>query len=139
MNRVRVMEPAAVPAAVSFAILAAAGWAATVAWSDLMDPSAAAFLALWAAMMAAMMIPSAAPFVLLYRRSATAVRTATLTGGYLVVWATLGTLAYAYMRSGVMVSAWTVLGAAGLYQLTPRMSRPGRGTWCLLCRGFRRL
>jgi predicted metal-binding membrane protein len=84
-----------------------------------MDPSAPVFLGLWTAMMVAMMVPSASPLVLLYRRNATAAHTGALTLGYLAVWAALGLIAYAYMHSGAMLPAWTVLGAAGIYQLTP--------------------
>lgn len=109
----------AVSAAMSVALLSLAGWAATVAWTDLMAPSAPVFLALWTAMMAAMMLPSAAPFIVLYRRSAEAAQTATLTAGYLLVWAVLGGLAYVYVQSGITVASWVVFGAAGLYQLTP--------------------
>lgn len=115
----RLLDRASIPAAAALAVLVAAGWIVTVASADAMDPSAPAFLALWTAMMAAMMLPSATPLVLLYRRSATGVRTGALTFGYLFVWAALGGIAYAYMQSEAMVPAWAVLGAAGLYQLTP--------------------
>lgn len=104
------------------AVLAAAvsaAWIVTLASAGTMDPSAPVFLALWTAMMAAMMLPSAAPFVLLYRRGATGARTAALTSGYLLVWAAFGAIAYAYMQSGLTIPAWAVLGAAGIYQLTP--------------------
>jgi predicted metal-binding membrane protein len=104
---------------VALASLVALAWVVTVSQSDLMDPSAPAFLGVWAAMMTAMMLPSASPLVLLYRRSATAVRTAGLTLGYLAVWAAIGVLAYAYMQSDLMIAPWVVLAAAGIYQLTP--------------------
>jgi predicted metal-binding membrane protein len=103
-------------------LVVAGAWVATVTQSSMIDPSAPAFLGLWTAMMAAMMLPSASPLLLLYRRSANGMRTAALASGYLFVWAALGVLAYAYMRSGVMVPGWAVLGAAGLYQLTPLKS-----------------
>jgi predicted metal-binding membrane protein len=109
----------AIPAAVALVFLVAAAWIVTVASADALVPSAPAFLVLWTAMMVAMMLPSAAPLVLLYRQSATGLRTASLTFGYLFVWAALGAIAYVYMQSGSMIPAWAVLGAAGLYQLTP--------------------
>ncbi len=114
-----VQRPRAAPAALAVALLATAGWVVTVRSSELMDPSAPVFLGLWTAMMAAMMLPSAAPLIVLYRRGASAAQTAFMTAGYLLVWAVLGSLAYAYMRSGAMVPAWLVFGAAGVYQLTP--------------------
>ena len=100
-------------------VVVLAAWAITVRSPAGMDASAAAFLGLWTVMMAAMMLPSAAPLVLLYRQSATGTRTTSLTLGYLLVWAALGAFAYLYMRSGIMIPAWTVLAAAGAYQLTP--------------------
>jgi predicted metal-binding membrane protein len=115
----RLLDRAAVPTAAALVVFVTAAWIVTVATANAMDPSAPAFLTLWTAMMVAMMLPSAAPLVLLYRQSATGLRTARLTFGYLFVWAALGTIAYAYMHSGVMIPAWAVLGAAGLYQLTP--------------------
>jgi len=44
-------------------------------------------------MMAAMMLPSASPFVLLYRRGATRAATARLAAGYLAVWTGVGIMA----------------------------------------------
>jgi predicted metal-binding membrane protein len=100
-------------------VFVTAAWVVTVTSPAAMDSSVAGFLALWTAMMVAMMLPSAAPLVLLYRQSATGLRTAALTSGYLLVWAAIGLAAYAYMQSTIMLPAWAVLGAAGLYQVTP--------------------
>lgn len=118
----RVLERASIPTVAGLAGLVALAWLLTLASTDLMDPSAPMFLGAWTAMMVAMMLPSAAPLVLLYRLGATGSRTAVLTAGYFVVWAVLGLLAYAYMRSELMVPAWSVLAAAGAYQLTPLKS-----------------
>jgi predicted metal-binding membrane protein len=115
----RVLDRATIPTLTGLAGLIVVGWLVTLASLDMMDPSPPMFLGAWTAMMVAMMLPSAAPFVLLYRVGATPSRTAMLTAGYLLVWAALGVLAYAYMRSGVMIPAWIVLGGAGVYQLTP--------------------
>ncbi|HEY8646693.1 MAG TPA: DUF2182 domain-containing protein [Gaiellaceae bacterium] len=103
----------------SLVVFVTAAWVVTVTSPAAMDSSVAGFLALWTAMMVAMMLPSAAPLVLLYRQSATGLHTAALTSGYLLVWAAIGTVAYAYMQSKIMIPTWTVLGAAGLYQVTP--------------------
>ena len=143
--------------AAALASVAAAAWVVTATAPEAMDLGPAPFLASWTAMMAAMMLPSAAPLLLLYRRGSTGGRTAALAAGYLVVWAALGLLAYLYMRSDVMLAPWLVFGAAGLYQLTPAkqaclrrcrtpvgflMTRFGRnplrlgvehGAWCAGC------
>lgn len=100
-------------------IAATAAWIVTASAQEAMDYGAVPFLGSWTAMMAAMMLPSAAPLVLIYRRGTTGSRTTALVAGYLLVWSALGVLAYAYMRSELMAPAWAVLGAAGLYQLTP--------------------
>jgi predicted metal-binding membrane protein len=106
-------------AATALAAVAASGWVVTATAEGSMDLGPAPFLGAWTAMMAAMMLPSAAPLVLLYRRGTTPGRTAALASGYLAVWAALGVFAYLYMESELMVAAWLVFGAAGLYQLTP--------------------
>jgi predicted metal-binding membrane protein len=82
--------------------------------------SAPTFLGAWLVMMAAMMLPSAAPLVLVYRRGASALSTAALTAGYLLVWAAVGVAAYAADRSleGTRIAAVALIGA-GLYELTP--------------------
>ena len=77
------------------------------------------FVAAWTIMMAAMMLPSAAPLVLLYGRGAPARATLLLVLGYLAVWAAAGIPAY--IGSELMPMSWSplVLAAAGVYQLTP--------------------
>jgi predicted metal-binding membrane protein len=89
---------------------------------DEMPMGAGLWLGAWTTMMAAMMLPSAAPLVLLYAKRSTAVHSALLTAGYLAAWAAVGLAAYALdMRlpdpGNAAVAA--VLVAAGLYQLTP--------------------
>jgi len=100
----------------------------------------ALIFAMWAVMMVGMMLPSAAPAILLYatvmRNSAQAeapiARTYAFAGGYLLAWfgfslaATLlqWALAEAALLSPMMVSASPALGAAllivaGAYQFTP--------------------
>jgi predicted metal-binding membrane protein len=84
----------------------------------------AVVLLMWAVMMAAMMLPSAAPLVLVYGRGASGVSTAALVAGYLGIWAAVGVLAYAADRliEDSRASA-LVLAAAGAYELTPLKAR----------------
>jgi predicted metal-binding membrane protein len=100
--------------------------------------SAGWYLGIWVTMMAAMMLPSAAPMVLLFSKLAPGsarrpgLATALFVGGYLIAWTAYGLVAYALFRlvRGLDPSflAWDragpeVAGAAialaGIYQLTP--------------------
>jgi predicted metal-binding membrane protein len=108
---------------------AALAGVAIVAWVVLLRSGEAAmgapaFLGAWLVMMAAMMLPSAAPLVLIYRRGASATATAALTAGYLALWAAVGIAAYAADSSleGSRVAAFVLVGA-GLYELTPLKAR----------------
>ena len=94
------------------------------------------YLGVWVTMMAAMMLPSVLPMVLLYariarERSGTA-PTWLFVGGYLAAWTAYGLLAYAASRGLRSLDAgffawdragpWLAGGAvaaAGLYELTP--------------------
>ena len=99
----------------------------------------AAFVAAWVVMMAAMMLPSAAPMILLYRtvargqaaRGNLLVPTWIFVLGYLVVWAAFGGVVYlagaflsVVIESDPRRAAWApygvafVLLAAGAYQFT---------------------
>ena len=106
--------------------LAAASWAVTVRQMNGMDMGVATklgsfafFAALWAWMMAAMMLPGAAPAVV-RRAQADGVRAVPLfVGSYLVVWALLGVVVYALYRPHGAVAAGSVAIAAGVYELTP--------------------
>ena len=106
--------------------LAAASWAVTVRQMNGMDMGVATklgsfafFAALWAWMMAAMMLPGAAPAVV-RRAQAGGVRAVPLfVGSYLVVWALLGDVVYALYRPHGAVAAGSVAIAAGVYELTP--------------------
>jgi predicted metal-binding membrane protein len=88
-----------------------------------MTPSAGAYIGSWTLMMAAMMLPSVAPFALLYARGAsTPAAPGLLALGYLGVWALVGIPAYALDRALGMdhpTATAAVLVAAGLYQLSP--------------------
>jgi predicted metal-binding membrane protein len=97
--------------------------------------------AMWAVMMTAMMLPSAAPFVLLYAGAvrsrggddgAGALDVYALAAGYLVVWGAFSVAATVLQRllsealvltpmmePGTPVMTAAVLGLAGVFQLTP--------------------
>jgi predicted metal-binding membrane protein len=99
------------------ALVALAG-ATVLAWIGLArldEPmGVSAFLLGWTLMMAAMMLPSVAPLVLLYRGSRTL-----LAVGYLAVWALVGFGAWALMENDVAPPIALVLALAGVYELTP--------------------
>jgi predicted metal-binding membrane protein len=106
--------------------LAAACWVVTVRQMNGMDMgvatqlgSLAFFVTLWMPMMAAMMLPGAAPAVL-RRAHASGVRAVPLfVGSYLAVWALVGVAVYAVYRPHGSVAAGAVTIAAGVYELTP--------------------
>ena len=108
-------------------LVTAVAWIVVIAASgdDEMEmvSGAGAFLGTWTVMMAAMMLPSVAPFALLYARGASAVSApGFLALGYLGVWALVGIPAYAIDRAlGMEHSGATaaVLIAAGLYEFSP--------------------
>jgi len=129
---------------IAAAALAAAAWAVTVAQAATMGNGLGTmglallpFLGLWIVMMAAMMLPSAAPVAVLWARliggaSAGLTRAARISAflaGYLLAWAACGVIAYAALAgAGRLVMAspasarWLGLGifaSAGIYQLTP--------------------
>ena len=121
-----------VPAAVDRAALAAtlglaaACWAVSVWQMNGMDMGTATplgsfgfFIAVWAAMMAAMMLPGAAPAVL-RRAQAGGVRAVPLfVGSYLAIWALAGVAVYAVDRPHGTLVAGVVTIAAGIYEFTP--------------------
>jgi predicted metal-binding membrane protein len=77
------------------------------------------FIAVWAAMMAAMMLPGAAPATL-RRAQAGGVRTVPLfVGSYLALWALAGVLVYVVDRPHGTLVAGLVTIAAGIYEFTP--------------------
>jgi predicted metal-binding membrane protein len=130
-------------------LLAAAAWAILVwQWaitddgdmSLTMGMGAPVFLAIWVAMMVAMMFPTAAPMILMFARVQAGKRqreqpfvpTWLFVASYLIVWTAFGVLAYGAAIWGEELadrSQWVtdnagrigggVLIAAGLYQLSP--------------------
>ena len=101
--------------------------------------AAAAFVGMWLAMMVTMMLPSALPMLLLYRRAAgfrgesrLSVLTLAVGTGYFLVWAFFGVVAYLggeaisravmtwmVLSKVIPLAAGVALVLAGLYQLTP--------------------
>jgi predicted metal-binding membrane protein len=78
------------------------------------------FAALWVSMMAAMMLPGAAPAVLRRARAGGGVRAVPLfAGSYLAVWALAGVGVYGLYRPHGPFAAGAVAIAAGIYEFTP--------------------
>jgi len=121
----------AAPAALAGTLgLAAACWGIAVWQMTRMDMgtatqlgSFASFMAVWVAMMAAMMLPGAAPAVL-RRAQAGGVRAVPLfAGSYLAVWAVAGVAVYAAYRPHGRLAAGAVVIAAAVYEVTPLKRR----------------
>src|SRR5438270_9875881 len=134
-NKVAIARTSATTAATAAALtatlgLAAAGWVVAVRQMNGMDMGVATqlgsfafFIALWVAMMAAMMLPGAAPAVL-RTAHARGVRTVPLfVGSYLAVWTLVGVAVYALYRPHGPFAAGAVVIAAGIYELTPLKQR----------------
>jgi predicted metal-binding membrane protein len=107
--------------------LTAASWVVAVQQMNGMDMgvatrlgSFASFVALWVSMMAAMMLPGAAPAVLRRVRAGGRVRAVLLfVGSYLAVWTLVGVAVYALYRPHGSFAAGALAIAAGVYELTP--------------------
>jgi predicted metal-binding membrane protein len=132
----------------SLIILAAGAWGLLIWQSAVMDDDmsltmgfgAPLFLALWVAMMVAIMYPTAAPMIMAFARvhndrearGQAFVPTWVFAGSYLLLWSATGIAAYGLAVAGDAIadeSAWVtdnaprigggLLIAAGVYQLTP--------------------
>jgi predicted metal-binding membrane protein len=107
--------------------LAAACWAVAAWLMAGMDMGVATrpgafgfFAAVWVTMMAAMMLPGAAPAVARRARLAGTARAALpFAACYLAIWAIAGAVAYALDRPHGPLDAGAVVIAAGVYELTP--------------------
>jgi len=107
--------------------LAAASWVVAVRQMHGMDMGAATrlgsfgfFIAVWVWMMAAMMLPGAAPAVMRHAHASGRVRAVTLfVGSYLAVWTLVGVAVYALYRPHGSFAAGAVVIAAGAYEFTP--------------------
>jgi predicted metal-binding membrane protein len=123
--------PRAMPAAAATALtgtlgLAAACWVIAVWRMNGMDMGTATqlgsfgpFIAVWVAMMAAMMLPGAAPAVLRHARAGGARGVPLFAGSYLAVWALAGVAVYVLYRPHGSIAAGVTVIAAGVYELTP--------------------
>ena len=106
---------------------AAACWVVTVRLMNGMDMGVATrlgsfsfFVGLWVSMMAAMMLPGAAPAVLRHAHASGRVRAVPLfVGSYLAVWTLVGVAVYALYRPHGSLAAGAVVIAAGVYEFTP--------------------
>jgi predicted metal-binding membrane protein len=133
----------------SLLILAALSWGIVVwqaagmnsmATGLTMGMSAALFIAIWAVMMVAMMLPSATPMILMFgavyagkrKQAQPFVPTWVFTSAYLLVWASSGVVIYLIALGADMLAAqsmWlmqnapriggVILVLAGIYQLSP--------------------
>jgi predicted metal-binding membrane protein len=138
------MNPALAAARAHLGLIALLFGLAALAWWSTADRTAAMagmdatelgalgwFVGVWVVMMAAMMLPSAAPTVALYARlvrEPSVLRPLVFTAGYLLTWTAAGVVAYALVGLGRSLlgdgggSGWiagaTLLGAA-VYELTP--------------------
>lgn len=106
--------------------LAVACWVAAVRQMAGMDMGTttllgpfAWFVALWVSMMAAMMLPGAAPAVLRSARAGGVRAVPVFVGSYLAVWTLVGMAVYALYRPHGSLAAGVVVVAAGLYEFTP--------------------
>jgi predicted metal-binding membrane protein len=78
------------------------------------------FIAVWVAMMAAMMLPGAAPAAVVRAQAGGVMRAVpAFVVSYLAVWALIGVVVYALDRPHGTVAAGAVAIAAGAYELTP--------------------
>jgi predicted metal-binding membrane protein len=107
--------------------LAAAAWVVAVRQMHGMDMGAATglgsfafFVAFWVSMMAAMMLPGAAPAVMRHVHASGRVRAVPLfVGSYLAVWTLVGVAVYALYRPHGSLASGAATIAAGVYELTP--------------------
>jgi predicted metal-binding membrane protein len=106
--------------------LAGASWVVTVRRMDGMDMGVATelgsfafFVALWVSMMAAMMLPGAAPAAVRNARAGGVRAVPLFVVSYLFVWTLVGVAVYGLDRPHGSFAAGAVAIAAGVYELTP--------------------
>jgi predicted metal-binding membrane protein len=125
-------RPAATAAALAATLgLAAASWVVAVRQMRGMNMGAstelgsfASFVAVWVSMMAAMMLPGAAPAVMRHVHASRRLRAVPLfVGSYLAVWTLVGAAVYAVYRPHGSVAAGATVIAAGVYEFTPLKRR----------------
>ena len=114
-------------AAVGLLLLTAAGWVIALRQMDGMDMGVAtrlgslwSFVAVWVSMMAAMMLPGAAPAASLRARATGRLRAVPLfAAAYLAVWTVVGLVVYVLYRPYGASAAGALTIAAGIYEFTP--------------------
>jgi len=107
--------------------IAAVAWVVAIRQMDGMDMGPAtelgafgSFAVLWVSMMAAMMLPGAAPAAARHARASGRLLALPLfVGSYLAVWALVGLAAYVVYRPHGSLAAAAAVVAAGAYELTP--------------------
>jgi predicted metal-binding membrane protein len=107
--------------------IAAGSWVVAVRQMGGMDMGVATglgsfgfFAALWVSMMAAMMLPGAAPAVVRHAHASGRLHAVPLfVGSYLAVWTLVGVAVYAVYRPHGSLAAGAVVIAAGVYEFTP--------------------
>lgn len=133
------------PVAALTAIVALAGvcWIVSIWQMNLMDMGVATqlgsfqfFIALWVVMMAAMMLPGAAPSVLKLAQVSESIRDVLqFSASYLAVWASFGVAVYVLYKTHSSFVAGVIVIAAGVYELTP-LKRFFRERCCMRISGF---
>jgi predicted metal-binding membrane protein len=126
-SRLRSLDTATAAALTATAGLAAGAWVVALRQMNGMDMgvstqlgSFAFFVAVWVSMMAAMMLPGAAPAIVRRARASDRVRVVPLfVGSYLAVWTLVGVAVYSVYRPHGTFVAGAVAIAAGVYELTP--------------------
>jgi predicted metal-binding membrane protein len=110
--------------------LAAASWVVVVRQMSGMDMGTATrlgsfafFAVVWVVMMAAMMLPGAAPAVMRRVQTGGVGAAPLFVGSYLAVWALAGLAVYALDRPHGPVAAGAVVIGAGVYEFTPLKQR----------------
>jgi len=119
-------RPATAAALTATLGLAALAWLLTVRQMGGMDMGVATplgpfapFVAFWAVMMAAMMLPAAVPAVLQRARADGRIPAVLLfVGSYLLVWTLFGTLVFVVYRPHGTVAAGLLVIGAGVYEFT---------------------
>lgn len=126
---------------VVLAVVSAVAWVVTLTWAQssnmgampgTMGMNVVTFIAMWALMMTAMMLPSVGPFVGVYQRTVTehrVIRLPALALGYLAVWAAVGVAAYIVAdwfggladgnAHAAQVVAVATFATVGVFQLSP--------------------
>jgi predicted metal-binding membrane protein len=106
--------------------LAAACWAISIRQMNGMNMGTATqlgpfwpFLGIWVAMMAAMMLPGAAPAVLRRAQAAGVLAVPLFVGSYLAMWTLAGAVVFVAYRPHGAVAAGAVVLAAAIYEVTP--------------------